>query len=228
MAVLADRAEVGLEGRLLGLELRDTLLVLRPGPTAGFVFLFRQPLTESTVAAQMIATGTGGLNIGGCRVETADEVITLSGEQAPVTEAHDGYKRPGRSMFTHKPKERSGPANEDGRWPPNVLLVHAPGCRRVGTRRVHSGTAHRTRSGGKSFGGDRYKPPLPDMTYAEEDGLETATAYECEVGCPVLLLEVPFVDAGGASRFYPQFGSERELLDWLHRLTGSGRILRDG
>lgn len=44
VAVFADNADAGIEGRLVGLELRDTLLVLRSGPKANFIFLFRVPL----------------------------------------------------------------------------------------------------------------------------------------------------------------------------------------
>jgi hypothetical protein len=103
------------------------------------------------------------------------------------------------------------------------------------------------------------------MTYAEDDGLETASAYDCETGCPVKMLDdqsgvltsgvgsvmnasgkgyrpnafgaesrapgtemISYGDSGGASRFYPQFETEDELLAWLARLMGGGQVLRDG
>jgi len=56
------------QGRYLGWELRDTLLLLLPGPTTLFAALYRVPLQESTVAAQVLKTGTGGIWIDGCRV----------------------------------------------------------------------------------------------------------------------------------------------------------------
>jgi len=258
VAVLADRADVGVEGRILGLELRDTLLVLRPGPTSGFVFLFRIPMIEETVAAQVLATGTGALNLDACRVAAdLSEFFSANGKPRSGMGHANGY-----GMGDGYGGDRANPPHEAGRWPPNLLLVHAPCCRPAGTRRVHTGVAHRSRSGGKSFGGDRFKPPMPDMTYAEEDGLETASAWECEEGCPVKILDdlsgilhsaigkpglqkstsanvnfngnaysTPGVNqwggSGGASRFYPQFANEAGLLDWLHRLTGGGTILRD-
>jgi hypothetical protein len=185
VAVLADRADVGVEGRILGLELRDTLLVLRPGPTSGFVFLFRTPMLEDTVAEQVLKTSTGALNLDACRVAAdLSEFFSANGKPRSGMGHANGY-----GMGDGYGGDRANPPNEAGRWPPNLLLVHAPECLRAGTRRVHTGVAHRSRSGGRSFGGDRFKPPMHDMTYAEADGLETASAYVCEEGCPVKILD---------------------------------------
>lgn len=116
VAVLAGRSAVGVEGRLLGLELRDTLLVLRAGPTVGFVFLFRVPLTEPTVAEQTLRTGTGGLNIGACRVGTES-----TRRQNKAEMGYHGGNLP----------ETYSTGSESGRWPPNVLFVHGPGCKKI-------------------------------------------------------------------------------------------------
>jgi site-specific DNA-methyltransferase (adenine-specific) len=59
----------------------------------------------------------------------------------------------------------------------------------VGTRKVRSGTAHRTNGGGNTFGGDNPKPSLPDMSYAGADGTETVTAWDCAPDCAVRLLD---------------------------------------
>lgn len=58
------------------------------------IVLARKPLT-GTVAENVLAHGTGGLNIDGCRVATGDDL--------------------------------NGGASA-GRWPPNLLLSHSPGC----------------------------------------------------------------------------------------------------
>lgn len=213
MAVLGDRPAIGVEGKLLGLEHRDTILVLRPGPVAGFVFLFRVPLAEPTVAAQMLATGTGGLNLGQSRVASQDDVVVRSGEQSPWTEAHEGYQRPGRSMFTTKPRERSGPADVAGRWPPNILLVHGA-CR-----------------GACELG---CPVPILDALSGERPVSGRATSGDLHTasspgygGWGEIPRSLPN-DSGGASRFYPQFESEAGLLAWLSRLVGGGLIFRDG
>jgi site-specific DNA-methyltransferase (adenine-specific) len=75
---------------------------------------------EGTNAANREKHGVGGLNIDGCRIDTdASEIIEQSGEA--LCSAHEGYQRPGRSMFTHKPAIRNGPGNDLGRWPANII-----------------------------------------------------------------------------------------------------------
>jgi site-specific DNA-methyltransferase (adenine-specific) len=79
---------------------------------------------------------------------------------------------------------------ESGRWPPNVVLSHLPGCRVVGTRQVPAGTAYETdveRQGVTYFQGMRMLGR--EVTYADEGGLETIDAWECELDCPVLALD---------------------------------------
>lgn len=76
VAVLANEEadRVGIEGRMIGLEVRDTLAVLRAGPRTSYVLLFRKPLVKETVAEQVLATGTGAINIDACRVGLVGEV----------------------------------------------------------------------------------------------------------------------------------------------------------
>lgn len=80
----------------------------------------RKPLI-GTVAETVLAHGTGALNIDGCRVGANAEVIQRGNLDATFTNSAEGYTRANRSMMTHKPKERSGPANENGRWPANLI-----------------------------------------------------------------------------------------------------------
>ena len=262
VAVLTDRMGVGVEGRLAGLELRDTLLVLRVGPVAGLVFLFRKPLALGTVVSQVLSTGTGGLNLDGCRVSTGGEVLSVS-------TSDPFHKADGTQLWN---ATSSGAIERGqhvaGRWPPNVLLVHGPGCVPLGTRSVKG-------SGPTASGFDRYNranatqgyrpgeyqrgPVAAPASRLGEDGLESVPVWQCEPGCPVGLLDgqsgsisasfrpgnrmvqhedgviigrfptrsegaertgIGYGDSGGASRFYPQFGSEVDLRAWLTRLVG--------
>jgi hypothetical protein len=59
-----------------------------------------------------------------------------------------------------------------GRWPPNVLLGHAEGCRKAETKR-----------------GRLAAPTGDNVTYADADGLETVAAWDCAPGCPVAALD---------------------------------------
>jgi hypothetical protein len=117
IAVLADDTTVSIEGRLAGLHLRHTMLVLRAGPTTGFVFLFRKAVTKGTIAEQVITTGAGALNIDACRVATHE-----SYKRAPASSGFSGIS--GYALGTGRMSNTSNV----GRWPPNLLLVHGAGC----------------------------------------------------------------------------------------------------
>jgi hypothetical protein len=188
VAVFADEQPdlVGLAGRLAGLELRDSLVVFRPGPSLSLVLLFRKPLAETSLAEQVWATGTGALNLGACRVPTAETVTTHSrGYTMAHPATRDKHVEPGR-----KRQDLVEPNERHGRWPPNVLLVHGPECRNVGTKQVQN------LSGGVS-GREPSKPAANaygeygrvEFTSYGENGLETVVAWECEDGCPVAILD---------------------------------------
>lgn len=252
-AILTGTSATGIVGRLAGLELRDTLLVLLPGPATGIVFLFRKPFSEPTVAAQVLATGTGGLNIDACRVG-------LSGGTKRSGQAQHLLNDDGTEDRSHHWARTGHTVVEiaEGRWPPNVLFVHAPGCRRTGERHVQ-GNGHwpsARGAGGLSTTGHGGQDGLD-----ERDAHETVAEWECGPGCPVPALdnlsglrpstlagradpsacfENPgdnhgtslfgggnsrvYADDGGASRFYPQFENFDALLSWLAELIGAASV----
>lgn len=82
--------------------------------------LARKPLI-GTVAENVLAHGVGALNIDECRVTVGLGEVVVDDGQRTLTPSHEGYQRPGRSMFTHKPVQRGGPSNTSGRWPANVI-----------------------------------------------------------------------------------------------------------
>jgi hypothetical protein len=85
------------------------------------IVVARKPLA-GTVAANVLAYGTGALNIDGCRVAHASErdlaasLAKNPGRADLVTSNTYGADRPQQSV------------NVDGRWPTNLLLVHHPAC----------------------------------------------------------------------------------------------------
>jgi len=85
------------------------------------IVVARKPLT-GTVANNVLEWGTGALNIDASRVGLGDEVAIEQGEYIRNSASTaKGYQRPNASSYTDKPKERSGPANAEGRWPANVI-----------------------------------------------------------------------------------------------------------
>lgn len=227
----------GVEGSFRGWELRDTLLILLPGPTVLFAVLYRVPLSEPTMAAQVSKTGTGAINIGACRVRTNDKY-----NRAPAVSGFHGI---GGYV---KGSGRQSDSSDQGRWPSNLLLVHHAECVQRGVRQVNEPEAKQMSR--QIYG--KTNTLGRTLTFAGDDGLETIPAWECHATCPVRLLDeqsgdlaprgninptnrlmttgftrggsgepglVNYKDTGGASRFYPQFRSLAEALDWLTTLV---------
>jgi len=122
------------------------------------ITMARKPLV-GTVAANVLAHGTGALNIDGCRVGV--EGGTSRSMQASYPKNPDGtedrsgsWARTGHEIL----------ALDAGRWPAN--LIH-DGSEEVlaGFPNVKGGTAVRSNSGGNTFGGETPKPPMPDLGY---------------------------------------------------------------
>ena len=163
---------MGLSIRLAGFEMRDSLAWLygsgfpkshNVGKSTGAVeldgwgtalkpafepiVLARKPLAEKTVARNVLAHGTGAINVDACRIETADnlngggysdtaatgtfllhgagsldELRALADAGAKTPDGRDAQATLARALAS---KERVGEyAQPSGRWPANVLLDH--------------------------------------------------------------------------------------------------------
>lgn len=183
--VLLSRDPLACVGlRRLGLEVRDTLLVLEPGGSR-FAFLCRKPV-EQTVAENVLRYGTGGLWIDGCRVSASD---VFGGGATMSSSGHTL----GKFNRTHTPGDLK-PGSPLGRWPSNLVLIHGPECRRSGHHTVQSRAPvlNRKRGAGyhvdnKVFGAGTGE--FSSVGYGDENGLETVAAWTCQDGCPVATLD---------------------------------------
>jgi site-specific DNA-methyltransferase (adenine-specific) len=87
------------------------------------IVLARKPLSEKSIASNVLRWGVGALNIDGCRVgyeETADAATN------PLYRVQNGYKTAvgsdaHGSSFSIKPSGGNVTANPQGRWPANVI-----------------------------------------------------------------------------------------------------------
>lgn len=139
--------------------------------------LCRKPLAAANLASNVLAWGTGGLNIDNTRVGASGG--TTRSHQAPYSAS--GW-RTGHEVIDL-------PA---GRWPPNFLLSHSPLCQRVGTKQVKGSAPPGKPSRGKTVE-DASMFGLPHnneyLSYTDADGMETVESWECAPECPVRLLD---------------------------------------
>jgi site-specific DNA-methyltransferase (adenine-specific) len=121
------------------------------------IIVARKPLV-GTVAENVLAHGTGAINVDGCRVASSDQIAAVTGK-ATLGGTRDGYDRP----WKHDPaalaarQERANAAIEKantlGRWPAN--LIHDGSDEVVGLfpANVKGGTWNRT-AGARHFSND--------------------------------------------------------------------------
>jgi len=81
-------------------------------------WLARVPIEAGSIARQVLETGTGGVNVSGCRVATSDILGRSSG----------GWQAGGYVGGESQRFDTRGTTVEGGRWPPNFLLSHSPDC----------------------------------------------------------------------------------------------------
>jgi site-specific DNA-methyltransferase (adenine-specific) len=138
----------------------------------------RKPLV-GTVAANVLAHGTGALNIDGCRVETADNPNggAYSGDKRQRDEYASADSAPGAVPMSRLNRGIGEYVQPPGRWPANVVLDES----QAAELDAQSGT---TRSG----------------QYREERG--SGGIWAPGDGVPV---GPQYGDSGGASRFFPTF-----------------------
>ena len=189
------------------------------------ILVFRKPLAEATVAAQVLATGTGGLNIDATRVTTADSLMggAYSGGIRPNSAMGATGEVGGTSSMLEEgggrlsPDEFKQPA---GRWPANILLVHSEGCQKVGTQRVKAPVINRFDDGMKPFG-DGAGHAFTSTQTGDADGMEEIPVYECEDGCPVKLLD-------GQSGFLTSGDLDRSTIRAENKTYGADPKQRTG
>jgi DNA modification methylase len=135
-----------------------------------------KPASELIVLARKPGTGPG-LNVDACRVEVNGGRPLIAGD--PKDGRFAGVFRQGSS--------HAGTTTA-GRYPPNLLLSHSPGCRRVGTKRVRG--SHPVKPGGGTCETTYVHARTVDIAPAARaphdftgpDGREEVESWECVRG----------------------------------------------
>ena len=158
------------------------------------IVLARKPLAEKTVARNVLAHGTGAINIDGCRIESGENLLrkaTAGGsfrlDGFPTVDelrasAEVGGKTPtGRdsraALARYEATKDESFGSTSGRWPANVLLDHhaaawvdeQSGHQKDGVA-VHRNGGGRQIGSGLIYSGSKNPGPAPDIGYGGSGG----------------------------------------------------------
>jgi hypothetical protein len=149
------------------------------------IHVLRKPLSEGTVASNVVKHRTGGLNIDASRISGIDP--------ANAKRIGRNYTTPD-TYFVSKVGQKTHAVvggSLKGRWPANLILQHLAECRSVGTRRVKAAgwrdtDAHKGDQGvAQNFGAS----DITGTHYADAEGKETVANWICAPGCAVPALD---------------------------------------
>jgi len=201
----------------------------------------RKPLSESSVAANVLEHGTGAINIDATRIGTGEDKGIW-----PITDREDS-RTTYSAALTHTLTDAVETDTTKGRWPANLILQHLDGCGKAcasecpvadldrGTGLLISGKPSGIRQkNSTTFGQARGNGSV--LTGYGDTG--TASRFfkqvggDCAPGCPVADLDLQSGDCpvsgaaktgrparGGAGTGVVQFGVE-EGNGALHNDTG--------
>ena len=179
-------------------------------PSQEPILVFRKPLIGN-VADNVLAHGTGALNIDGCR-----NPLMKSEDPRQLTE-RSGGRRGFQDQYVGGQVKEGLPPGWDcskGRWPTNTLLCHTPDCRQDDTAAWDCADgcpvkALDEQSGSLHLAGTRTGTVSKGIFH----GGDASTVYG---------------DTGGASRFYPQFTYGEGDDPFLYMAKASPRERSEG
>lgn len=149
--------------------------------------LVRKPLSEHSIAAQVLATGTGGLNIDACRVGW--ESGGMDGQERTSPRISPNPMDWGKGEVI----PRDYKPNTQGRFPSHLLMSHSIFCVPLGTKRVRGNAPQGKPSLGKDIPRTSVNAYTPQKfiegCYADQDGYEQVEAYDCHESCPIAELD---------------------------------------
>lgn len=90
------------------------------------IVVARKPLSEKTVAQNVLKWGTGGINIDSCRVESSQsdkEMMNKKASKNPTT----NYSDKDDKIYGKYALDKASPANEIGRFPANIIFDEEAG-----------------------------------------------------------------------------------------------------
>lgn len=159
------------------------------------VTVARRPLSEGSIAANVLKHGCGAINIDASRIRSvAGETIGPGSWSDPSKRSGEvggdmGFTGNDVTAFQRAQAESVERANRMGRWPANLVLAHLEGCQQVGIREV-SGDGHwpSSRPRGSDMSGPSGHKGQVGLDERHASG-EQVPVWECVEGCPVAELD---------------------------------------
>jgi site-specific DNA-methyltransferase (adenine-specific) len=138
----------------------------------------RKPLSEKSVAENVLRWGTGGINIDGCRVSHNEPIRTMKAQEG----GNKVYQQAGR-------REETTELKEEGRFPANIILDE------IAAEFLDE------QSGITSVTGKRSQKSIDNCIEARKKNKGNS---QCDVGGNIKKITEYANDKGGASRFFYQ------------------------
>ncbi len=150
------------------------------------IHVLRKPVSEGSVAQNVLKHGTGALNIDTSRISGVGPEVTGQGFRTGKYGGQIGWGDPTLSGQPSNPSPK-------GRWPANLILQHLDSCRCDGVKRV-KGQNPKYVSEGKGRPDhinvfNSHRPAGVGIGHADEDGKESVANWICVEGCPVKALD---------------------------------------
>jgi site-specific DNA-methyltransferase (adenine-specific) len=142
------------------------------------IVVARKPLV-GTVAANVLAYGTGALNIDGCRIVAPDGVPQFEQKGESSVNTYGNGLHGSRSLNIRD--------YETGRWPANVVLTHHHECRQITT------TDDTSETDAQALPGFVTDEPTDDPT--------VSTVWECHPECPASIMDTQSGQSSSSSSF---------------------------
>ena len=187
LVLLMNSFEGARMARGLGFAQRDAMLIFSPDKVETAYF-FRKALSESTVAANSLKHGAGGVNVEACRVSWGGEKPT----QEEWNKTGAGGNGDSTTAFLQHTAIRKYYAAglipvPTGRWPTNLIVIHSPECQLLGTQQVPSTTCSYPEGdeGRADTGTWRIKPTAATARGYGTDGIEEAPLWACSDSCVI-------------------------------------------
>lgn len=187
----------------------------------------RKPLSEPSVARNVLRWGAGALDIDGVRLGASPPSVPQPSFRSPTGLIYGFEAGEGRNG------EMSD--NSKGRWPANLILQHKAGCKKTGLKKIKGNIGSKVGMKNPMFEGG-WKPG-PVHAYVDKDGNEMVDSWDCVPDCPIKDLNfqsgasespsnpitrgqsplfgigskglgVGYGDKGGASRYFKQIQEE--------------------